>query len=388
MWGSVTSIPLYKTELKEATEIRPVGVKASLIRTLHRRVVLANKGALREYLEPVQVALMPGGGAVLAHTVRIALELNPEFVCVATDVQNAHNAIARAAVVRQLEAVPGLRHLAQHAAICLAAHHPVESGGEVVTEAGQGMSQGDSEAGGLYCVGWHPQLQELNAEVQAAGGFAIAGNDDGYAIGPPSVVFPAVARFREAIRENCGLNLRLSKSLIYTRSGVLPPEAPEGMERAGVQEEGGQWLPGFRCNGLFIGSDAYVRHMLGQVAARVCKEVDQVMHLLRNDSQAAWVTLSTAMAHQLDYSLTLQYPSDVLECAKAVDDCLWAAMEQLASQPCIPRGEEGAGIECVLDLSAVPSLHGRSYQHLMVSKPVKLGTLASGPWRRLASLPS
>ena len=97
------------------------------------------------------------------------------------------------------------------------------------------------------------------------------------------------------------------------------------------------------------------------------------MHLLRNDSQAAWVILSTAMAHQLDYSLTLQYPSDVLECAKAVDDRLWAAMEQLASQPCIPRGEEGAGIECVLDLLAVPSLHGRSYQHLMVAQPVKLG---------------
>ena len=54
---------------------------------------------------------------------------------------------------------------------------------------------------------------------------------------------------------------------------------------------------------VFIGSDAYVRHMLGQVASRVCKEVDQVMHLLRKDSQAAWIILSTAMAHQLDYSL-------------------------------------------------------------------------------------
>ena len=48
-------------------------------------------------------------------------------------------------------------------------------------------------------------------------------------------------------------------------------------------------------------------------------------------------------------------------------------MEQLARQPCIPRGEEGAGVECVLDLSRVPSLHGRSYQRLMVAQPVKLG---------------
>ena len=75
----------------------------------------------------------------------------------------------------------------------------------------------------------------------------------------------------------------------------------------------------------------------------VCKQVDQVMHLLRNDSQVAWVILSNAMAHQLDYSLTLQYPSDVLECAKAVDDRMWAAMGQLASQPCIPRGRKEQG---------------------------------------------
>jgi hypothetical protein len=100
-----------------------------------------------------------------------------------------------------------------------------------------------------------------------------------------------------------------------------------------------------------------------------------VMHLLRADSQAAWVILSTAMAHQLDYSLTLQYPSDMLACATAVDARLWAALEQLAAQPCIPRGEEGMGVECVLDLAAVPSLQGRSYQSILVAQPVKLGGL-------------
>ena len=95
---------------------------------------------------------MPGGGAVLAHPVRIALELNPEFVCVSTDVQNAHNAMARATVVRQLEAVPGLRHLLS------TLPPPLESGGEVGTHTVQGMSQGDIAAGGLCCDGWHPHL--------------------------------------------------------------------------------------------------------------------------------------------------------------------------------------------------------------------------------------
>ena len=66
---------------------------------------------------------MPEGGAVLAHMVRMMLELRPEFVCVCLDVHNAHNEISRSAEVRELEKVPGLRHLAQHVAKCLAAHH-------------------------------------------------------------------------------------------------------------------------------------------------------------------------------------------------------------------------------------------------------------------------
>ena len=177
------------------------------------------------------------------------------------------------------------------------------------------------------------------------------------------------------LKQECGLNLRLSKSLVYSQTGELPPGAPAGMERAGaVAEEGGGWLPGFRCYGVYIGSDAYVKHMLGKEAKRICDDIDKMMHLLRNDCQAAWVILSSAMAHQLDYSLTLQYPSDIKECAATVDRRLWAALEQLAGQPHIAREEAGEGVECVLDLQ-VESLQGRSFQCLLAAQPVKLGGL-------------
>ena len=303
------------------------------------------------------------------------LEQNPDFICVSLDVQNAHNSIARAAVVKRLEAVPDLRHLAQHAATCLAAHHTVESGGEKITLCGQGMCQGDSEASGCFCVGWHPEVLELNNALQPSGGLAIFGNDDGYAIGPADVVFPAVVQFREAIQLTCGLSLRLSKCLVYTRTGELPPEAPAGMKRAGLESDGGGFHPGFRCYGVFIGSDEYVRSMLKQEGERLCSEIDKMMHLLRDDCQAAWVILSTAMAHQLDYSLTLQYPTDVLECAQMLDARIWAALEQLAGQATIARGVEGGQAACVLDLARVPSLQGRSYQRLLAAQPVKLGGL-------------
>ena len=109
------------------------------------------------------------------------------------------------------------------------------------------------------------------------------------------------------------------------------------MERAGIWDENGVWRPGLRCYGVFLGSPEYVRHKLRGEADRICTEIDKVMHLLRNDLQSAWAILSSALAHQLDYSLSLQYPSDSLECAQIVDGRIWSAMEQLADQPHIAQ---------------------------------------------------
>ena len=97
------------------------------------------------------------------------------------------------------------------------------------------------------------------------------------------------------------------------------------------------------------------------------------MHLLRDDPQAAWVLLSSAHAHQLDYSLTLQYPSDMREGAKMLDNRLWTALEQVSGQHHIARADEGRGTECILQLPGIQQLEGRSFQHLQVPQPVKLG---------------
>ena len=102
-------------------------------------------------------------------------------------------------------------------------------------------------------------------------------------------------------------------------------------------------------------------------------EVDTIMQLLKQDPQAAWVLLSTALSKQLDYSLSLQYPSDILEAAAAMDARLWSALEQIAGQHRIPRREEGLGVECVVEVPEVPELQGRSFQQWLTAQPVKLG---------------
>ena len=98
------------------------------------------------------------------------------------------------------------------------------------------------------------------------------------------------------------------------------------------------------------------------------------MSLLKNDKHAAWVVLSTSLAQTLDYSITFQYPSDVLEAAAGLDARLWRGLEQLAGHPRIPRGDEGLGFEAlVAQGTGVAALEGRSYQHLMAAQPIKLG---------------
>ena len=96
------------------------------------------------------------------------------------------------------------------------------------------------------------------------------------------------------------------------------------------------------------------------------------MSLLDGHHHACWVLLSASFSYQLDYLLTLQYPSEIEGSARSMEARLWEVLENLAGQPRIPQGEEGLGVECVLDLSDVDSLQGRLYQRLIAAQPIKL----------------
>ena len=373
----MTSVPLFKTSEQDPNKVRPVGIQSSLRRVLDKEVVRANKPALTEYLEPEQLCLSQGGAQKLVHSVRMMAEANPDFQIITLDMENAHNTVSKKAVIQGLEDIPSLWHMAWHMATSLASFQSLESGGEEWGECEDGVTQGGPQAGGRFSVAWHKDVRALHARLAAAGGQAKFGNDDGYACGPSEVVFEAVEEFRAAIKARCNLTLNMTKSKVYLASGELPAQAPPGMDRAGLQV-GDRWLPGFRAYGVFIGSKEYVKFSLMEKVAGLGglrEEVDKVMEVLKEDSQAAWVLLSTSLSQQLDYSLSLQYPSDMLEAAAAMDQRLWEALQQVSGQSHIPRGEEGLGIECVVQVPGVPGLEGRSYQSWVAAQPVNLGGL-------------
>ena len=134
VWNSVNTVPLYKPD----GSLRPVGIKPSLIRDLHKGVVRSNRGVLMEALEPQQLALSQAGGAKLVHSVRMLLEHRRDFCAVKLDIRNAHNEVSRSSIIEALDRDPSLRHLAYHVATT-----SLESGGVIWGETGEGHSLGD-----------------------------------------------------------------------------------------------------------------------------------------------------------------------------------------------------------------------------------------------------
>ena len=53
LWLSLQTVPLYKTA--QQVDVRPLGVRHSLMRVFHREVVTQNKQEVREFLEPQQL---------------------------------------------------------------------------------------------------------------------------------------------------------------------------------------------------------------------------------------------------------------------------------------------------------------------------------------------
>ena len=71
------------------------------------------------------------------------------------------------------------------------------------------------------------------------------------------MVFSVLEKLKNDTKKECGLELQMSKTEIYTHDGVVPTNAPSGLINAG-QHLNGNWNPGFLCYGVPIGTDQYV----------------------------------------------------------------------------------------------------------------------------------
>ena len=102
LWATVSTVPLFKTNEQVSSSWRPVGVKGSLVRSLHKLVAKRNRRTLQEYLEPQQLCMSPAGGH------KLVMEEHIDWVCIKLDVSNAHNSISRAAILEVMEQRSGM----------------------------------------------------------------------------------------------------------------------------------------------------------------------------------------------------------------------------------------------------------------------------------------
>ena len=367
VWLSVQSVALFKTMMRDT--VRPIGIKNPLAKSFHRQAIQQNKPDLLAYLEPEQLVLSKGGAAKLINTVRSLSENRRDFIVVKVDIENAFNAISRAAIIENLQAEPSLQHLAWFAALTLSPELGLESGGELWGKACEGETQGDTKAGAFFCVGIQPLVRELCSTVGDVGGVGLFGMDDGYVAGPSDVVLAALERFERGLLERCGLVLQRAKTEVFSWDGVMPREFPPEMVQAG-KEVDGEFLPGFICYGVPVGCDAYVRHMLNEKVEEVAMKAEKAVKVLRGERQALWSVLKWSLSQQFEYWLQLSYPSDVKEAAAALDRKLWRVLEACIGS-LIP---EGGASDSVME-GPLGSIQGLSFQQMVVRLPVKMGGL-------------
>ena len=126
-------VGLYKTGLR--TDVRPLGLRNSLVKLYHREVINQTQFELRQYLEPVQLGMSTAG----------AIRARNDHVCFRINLSNSFIESSKAAILEVLENKPALSHLTGFTGTALAPTVELESGGQRWGVAEEGVVQGDPE---------------------------------------------------------------------------------------------------------------------------------------------------------------------------------------------------------------------------------------------------
>ena len=217
----------------EPPDCRPVGKGECLPRMINSKLVADNKGAAYEALWPWNVGTaVTDGCGILAHGLRLATELRPDWVLINLDIKNAHNELLRRIALLRLMRTRGLRHLVPAYYAQYAPKSRIYFRGcqrEVIRatfDSEEAWRQGCPLAQLGFNVAILEEVKALDAALAAHGGFARFNHDDGYAFGPANVVFRAVADFERSL-EPLGLELQGKKSTCYSRETDLSGKLAE-----------------------------------------------------------------------------------------------------------------------------------------------------------------
>jgi len=185
--------------------------------------------------------------------------------------------------------------------------------------------------------------------------------DDGNAVGPSDIMFPAIKTFANNVEQNCLLVWEKTISEVFSYNGLLPNNAKAGLTRAGAYVNG-VFEPEFLCYGIKVGANRFVEHMLEYKLSEIAKSAKKSCDVLDEERQSLWAILRLSFSQQLDYWLQLCYPSNVKAAAEKTDDILWKVLETTALTS-IPRN---------VTKIMIPGIQTLTYQAWLIRQPIHL----------------
>eukprot|EP00873_Tetraselmis_striata_P005474 jgi/Tetstr1/425738/TSEL_016158.t1 len=238
-----------------------------------RAVVDNMKEAYVSVLAPSQLSVgIPTGDSMLIHGVRlIAEKLSPRAVIVHTDLRNAYNEAWRRTIIqRHIDCSP--LHLVIPALLASLStdSHLVVDDRSAPLRSEDGVLQGAPLASTSFCVAIHPEVQQCDTTLEVNDGAVRFNADDGFLVGPPEHVWPALHAFRTSIKASVGLEVRFDKVHAYNADmEAARREAPADIEWPELDGH-----HGIAVLNVPLGSPEYVQAYMRGRAEELREEVD------------------------------------------------------------------------------------------------------------------
>eukprot|EP00873_Tetraselmis_striata_P039930 jgi/Tetstr1/460194/TSEL_005509.t1 len=330
--------PVKKLGEGRAPDVRHVAVGEAERRAAERAVVDNMKEAYASVLAPSQLGVgIHAGDSVLIHGVRlIAEKLGPRAVIVHTDLCNAYNEAWRRTIIqRHIDCSPLHPVIPALLASLSTDSYLVVDDRSAPLRSEDGVQQGAPLATTSFCVAIHPEVQQCDTTLEVNDGAARFNADDGFLVGLPEHVWPALHAFRTSIKASVGLEVRFDKMQAYSADmEAARREAPADIEWPELDGH-----HGIAVLNVPLGSPEYVQAYMRGKAEELREEVDaslskllsakpsrQYTHALHHH---AWALLKHCMQHKAGYWLRNCLPSEVEAFAEAVDVTILAAVERL-----------------------------------------------------------
>ena len=268
------------TSLDDVPDARPVAIGEADRRVFGRVVMKVLAPAYREVLHPQQLAVgVKAGDTILIHGVRLLMEqLGDRAVVVHTDLKNAYNEEWRESIFSTLMRRPALRAAVQPFRAAMSTDAFLVVGGRpgLVTSS-EGVQQGDPLSTGAFCLPIHEYVRRADEALRARGGACRFFADDGYLVGLPEDVWPALARLTEDLLQQTGLEMQVSKVEAYSADlQAAQAGAPAGIRWPELDGHHGMTVLNVPVCGSPEYVAAYLRGKAEDIGASIQSVVDKL----------------------------------------------------------------------------------------------------------------